>query len=165
MPSGKLRLRLPFPIPIEPFVVLALPLGKMLVMDKREELPVLAAKTGDATAWEQLFRRYRLPVYVYAFELLRNKQDAFDTVQETFLNATRYLTTEGNGRFHVASEVQITNRTKLSHRHGRLFFQTLSSLSSQGPKSGRSKTIEKDGVGFGRIDNGLFPIVVYWRFQ
>ncbi len=65
----------------------------MLTMDVREELPVQAAKNGDAEAWNVLFQRYRLPLYVYAFELLRDRQDALDIVQETFLNAIRYLST------------------------------------------------------------------------
>lgn len=63
----------------------------MLAVDEVEQLPVAAAREGNAAAWDALFRRYQLPLYVYVFELLRNEQTALDVVQETFINATRYL--------------------------------------------------------------------------
>src|SRR5215210_5838295 len=63
----------------------------MLAVDEVEQLPVAAARNGDAAAWDALFRRYQLPLYVYVMELLRNEQTALDVVQETFINATRYI--------------------------------------------------------------------------
>jgi RNA polymerase sigma-70 factor (ECF subfamily) len=64
----------------------------MLAVDEEvEQLPVAAARAGDAAAWDVLFRRYQLPLYVYAMELVRNEQTALDIVQEAFINATRYL--------------------------------------------------------------------------
>ncbi len=63
----------------------------MLAVAEDEQLPVAAARAGSAAAWDTLFRRYQLPLYVYVFELLRNEQTALDVVQETFINATRYL--------------------------------------------------------------------------
>jgi RNA polymerase sigma-70 factor, ECF subfamily len=60
-------------------------------VDPVEELPVAAAREGDAAAWHTLFRRYQLPLYVYVIELLHNEQTALDVVQETFINATRYI--------------------------------------------------------------------------
>ena len=63
----------------------------MLAVADDQQLPVAAARAGNAAAWDTLFRRYQLPLYVYVFELLRNEQTALDVVQETFINATRYL--------------------------------------------------------------------------
>ena len=63
----------------------------MLAVAEAEQLPVAAARTGDAAAWDTLFRRYQLPLYAYVVELLHNEQTALDVVQETFINATRYL--------------------------------------------------------------------------
>ena len=63
----------------------------MLAVAEVEQLPVAAARAGDTEAWDALFRRYQLPLYVYVFELLHNEQTALDVVQETFINATRYL--------------------------------------------------------------------------
>jgi len=72
----------------------------MLAVAEEEQLPVAAARAGDAAAWDALFRRYQLPLYVYVFELLRNEQTALDVVQETFINATRHLASlRADGKF------------------------------------------------------------------
>src|SRR5205085_4259423 len=63
----------------------------MLAVPGDDQLPVAAARAGDAAAWDALFRRFQLPLYVYVFELVRNEQTALDVVQETFINATRHL--------------------------------------------------------------------------
>jgi RNA polymerase sigma-70 factor, ECF subfamily len=63
----------------------------MLVVSECEQLPVAAARTGDAEAWNTLFKRYQLPLYSYVFELLHNEQASLDVVQESFINATRHI--------------------------------------------------------------------------
>ena len=65
----------------------------MLVVAEREQLPVADARAGDAEAWRTLFRRYRLPLYAYVFELLHDEQASLDLVQETFVNAFRHIDT------------------------------------------------------------------------
>ena len=56
-----------------------------------EQLPVPQARAGDPAAWDTLFRRYQLPLYVYVFELVREEQPALDLVQEAFIAATRHI--------------------------------------------------------------------------
>src|SRR5258705_13515822 len=63
----------------------------MLVVAEREQLPVQAARAGSTEAWDILFKRYQLPLYVYVFELVRDEQACLDIVQETFINAARYI--------------------------------------------------------------------------
>src|SRR6267154_4147577 len=63
----------------------------MLVVAEREQLPVPQARAGEPDAWDTLFRRYQLPLYVYVFELVHDEQTALDVVQETFINAARHL--------------------------------------------------------------------------
>jgi RNA polymerase sigma-70 factor, ECF subfamily len=63
----------------------------MLVVAEPEQLPVLQARAGDPAAWDTLFRRYQLPLYVYVFELVRDEQTSLDLVQETFIAAVRNL--------------------------------------------------------------------------
>jgi RNA polymerase sigma-70 factor (ECF subfamily) len=63
----------------------------MLVVSEREQLPVAEARTGDAAAWNTLFKRYQLPLYTYVFELLHDEQTALDVVQESFINAARHI--------------------------------------------------------------------------
>ena len=63
----------------------------MLAVPGDDQLPVAAARAGDSAAWDALFRRYQLPLYVYVFELLHHEQAALDAVQETFINAARHV--------------------------------------------------------------------------
>jgi RNA polymerase sigma-70 factor (ECF subfamily) len=63
----------------------------MLVVAEREQLPVPQAKAGDPEAWDILFRRYQLPLYVYVFELVHDEQTSLDLVQETFIAAVRHI--------------------------------------------------------------------------
>jgi RNA polymerase sigma-70 factor (ECF subfamily) len=63
----------------------------MLVASEREQLPVAAARAGDAEAWGALLARFRLPLYAYVFELVHQEQTALDIVQETFINAARHI--------------------------------------------------------------------------
>ena len=56
-----------------------------------EQLPVSSARAGEPAAWDTLFRRYQLPLYVYVFELVRDEQAGLDLVQETFIAAVRHL--------------------------------------------------------------------------
>jgi len=58
---------------------------------EREQLPVSQARAGEPAAWDTLFRRYQLPLYVYVFELVHDEQASLDLVQETFLAAVRHI--------------------------------------------------------------------------
>ncbi|MFV3037785.1 RNA polymerase sigma factor, partial [Klebsiella pneumoniae] len=63
----------------------------MLLVAEREQLPVAQARVGEPEAWDILFRRYQLPIYVYVFELVHDEQTSLDLVQETFIAATRHI--------------------------------------------------------------------------
>jgi RNA polymerase sigma-70 factor (ECF subfamily) len=63
----------------------------MLDMADPEQLPVPQARAGDPAAWDALFRRYQLPLYVYVFELTHNEQTSLDLVQETFIAAVKHI--------------------------------------------------------------------------
>jgi RNA polymerase sigma-70 factor (ECF subfamily) len=63
----------------------------MPVVAEQEHLPVRQARAGESEAWDVLFRRYQLPIYVYVFELVRHEQASLDIVQETFIAATRNI--------------------------------------------------------------------------
>ena len=63
----------------------------MLVVAETKKPPVREARAGESAAWETLFRRYQLPLYVYVFELVHHEQAALDIVQETFINACRNI--------------------------------------------------------------------------
>jgi RNA polymerase sigma-70 factor (ECF subfamily) len=56
-----------------------------------EQLPVPQARAGESAAWDTLFRRYQLPLYVYAVELIQSEPAALDIVQETFIAAVKHI--------------------------------------------------------------------------
>src|SRR5208282_3112837 len=64
---------------------------KMPAVAESEQLPVQQARDGKPEAWDTLFRRYQLPLYVYVFELVQNEQASLDIVQETFIAAARHI--------------------------------------------------------------------------
>ena len=63
----------------------------MPAMAESEQLPVQQAREGNPAAWDTLFRRYQLPLYVYVFELVHHEQTSLDIVQETFIAAARHI--------------------------------------------------------------------------
>jgi len=63
----------------------------MLQVLAPEPLPVAQARAGEPAAWDALFQRYQLPLYVFICELIRDEQASLDLVQETFLAAFRHL--------------------------------------------------------------------------
>jgi RNA polymerase sigma-70 factor (ECF subfamily) len=64
---------------------------KMPEVSAPEQLPVPQARDGEPAAWDALFRRYQLPLYVYVFELVHNEQTSLDIVQETFIAAVKNI--------------------------------------------------------------------------
>jgi RNA polymerase sigma-70 factor, ECF subfamily len=62
-----------------------------VVAAEKENLPVSQARAGNAQAWDALFKRYQLPLYVYIFQMVHNEQSSLDVVQEAFINAVRHI--------------------------------------------------------------------------
>ena len=54
---------------------------------------MLQLKTGDTNAFSELYEHYRPRVYRFAFKLLRDRDQAEDIVQETFLKAQKSIHT------------------------------------------------------------------------
>jgi RNA polymerase sigma-70 factor (ECF subfamily) len=52
---------------------------------------VVRAREGDVTAFEDLVRRYRVPVYRIAMRILNDPCSAADTAQEAFVTAWQRL--------------------------------------------------------------------------
>src|SRR5207244_13606665 len=90
----------------------------MLVVAEPEQLPVQQARAGDTAAWDILFRRYQLPLYVYVFELVHDEQTSLDLVQESFINAARHIGSLredakfGSWLFGIAHQKRIERRPK-----------------------------------------------------
>ena len=59
----------------------------MLVSEWTTEKLVHAAQRGDADAYSLLIARHRALVFAYAFAQLRDREEAEDVAQETFVRA------------------------------------------------------------------------------
>ena len=65
-----------------------------------DEALVATAKTGDESAFEALFRRYRPRIFALALRYLRVREEAEDIVQQTFQKTFLYLNNfEGKSTF------------------------------------------------------------------
>jgi RNA polymerase sigma-70 factor (ECF subfamily) len=72
----------------------------MPLVAEPEQLPVPQARAGDLAAWDVLFKRYQMPLYVYIHEMVHDEQTSLDIVQETFISAARHLgSLRGDARF------------------------------------------------------------------
>ena len=56
-----------------------------------DEILVKIFLDGDEDAFTQLFERYRLRIYIIAFQIIRNSEDAKDVTQEIFIKIYRSL--------------------------------------------------------------------------
>lgn len=96
----------------------------MLGVAEREQLPVPQARAGDPAAWDTLFRRYQLPLYVYVIELVHQEQTSLDLVQETFIAAARHIAglredaKFGSWLFGIAHQKCIQRWRKEKHETG-----------------------------------------------
>ncbi len=60
------------------------------MQNMRDEELMLEYQKGEMRAMDELLRRYKNPVYRYAFRLCANEAEAQDTAQETFLRVHQY---------------------------------------------------------------------------
>jgi len=89
------------PVPSLP-VALSLKARKNMrasALETESEL-IRRALDGDQTAYNLLVRRYDRMVYSLAIQMVRNREDALEVAQDTFLKAFRFLSTyRGESRF------------------------------------------------------------------
>lgn len=70
--------------------------------DAEDRAWVEAARSGDRQAFGRLVDRYQRRVYALAFGILRNREDAWDAAQESFVKAYRNLDRfEGGSAFYT----------------------------------------------------------------
>ena len=69
-----------------------------------EDVLILLAKDGNESAFRSLYERFREPIYLLAYRYTRNREEAEDILQETFIKAFRHIDTfrnERDGRFQA----------------------------------------------------------------
>jgi Sigma-70 region 2 len=69
-----------------------------------EEKAIHLAQCGDASRFEQLYRKYNRYVYALCLRMTKNAAEAEDLTQEAFLQAFRKIHTfRSESRLHVAA--------------------------------------------------------------
>lgn len=68
-------------------------------MPDDEDILVSKARINDRDAWERLWAKYRRLLFSIALGILYSRADAEEVLQETFLNAFRFLPTFKGGSF------------------------------------------------------------------
>jgi RNA polymerase sigma-70 factor (ECF subfamily) len=65
--------------------------GRYFVKEENDATLVLRCRKGERHAFERLVIRYQKPVFNLAMRMLRNRQDALDVAQTTFLKAFEHV--------------------------------------------------------------------------
>jgi len=101
------------------------------------------ARTGDKAAFEELVRLYEKRLYYAALSILGNTTDAEDAVQDTFVNAYRFLKYfKGESTFYTwVSRIMINNCRRTFKRKKR-WYQVLTGYSDDKNKYG-DELVEK----------------------
>lgn len=92
-----------------------------IAVARREGL-VARARRGDQRAWRQLFERDRERVYRVAYRVLLDREEALDTVQETFLKAFENLDrlSDDTGWFAWLRTIAVNGAMDRARQGGRL---------------------------------------------
>lgn len=75
------------------------------------------AKSGDTAAFTDLVRRYEDTVYRFAFKVCRDRDQAAEALQDTFINVYRKLESfDGKSKFSTWLYTIVTNNCLMSQR-------------------------------------------------
>ena len=78
------------------------------------------AKTGDKNAFTDLVRRYEDTVYRFAFKVCRDREQAAEALQDTFINVYRKLDSfDGKSKFSTWLYTIVTNNCLMKQRRRR----------------------------------------------
>jgi RNA polymerase sigma-70 factor, ECF subfamily len=110
--------------------------------------------SGNRTALDELFRRYRLAAYRVAYRLLGNEADALDAVQEGFVKALTHLHGfQGRSSFKTWLLRVVSNASlDLGRQRGRREALSLDAAPADEVSSPRLLTADESGRGLERAD-------------
>ena len=82
---------------------------------------IAAAKDGDHRAFTDLVRRYEDTVYRFSFKVCRDERKAAETLQDTFINVYRKLSTfDGKSKFSTWLFTIVSNNCLMKNRRRKL---------------------------------------------
>jgi len=91
-------------------------------MERTDELLLKAYREGDETAFPELLRRYKAPLFGYLMRMARNQEMAEDLFQETFLRVFEKAHTFRAGAtfkswlYTIATRIAIDHQRRSKHR-------------------------------------------------
>lgn len=86
-----------------------------------DALLLAKAKSGDQKAFAQLVRQYEQMVYSFSFKVCRDKDQAEETLQDTFVNVFRKLNQfDGKAKFSTWLYSIVTNNCMMKRRKTKL---------------------------------------------
>ncbi|OGF48864.1 MAG: hypothetical protein A2231_08540 [Candidatus Firestonebacteria bacterium RIFOXYA2_FULL_40_8] len=101
------------------------------------------AKGGDKAAFEELVRLYEKRLYYAALGILRNESDAQDAVQDSFVNAYRFLKHfKGESSFYTWISSIMINNCRRTFKRKKRWYQVLTGYSDDKNKFG-AELVEK----------------------
>jgi RNA polymerase sigma-70 factor, ECF subfamily len=82
---------------------------------------ISAARGGDHKAFTELVRRYEDTVYRFSYKVCRDKEKASETMQDTFINVFRKLSSfDGKSKFSTWLFSIVTNNCLMKHRRTKM---------------------------------------------
>lgn len=79
------------------------------------------ARSGDRKAFDRLFRRYEETIFSFAFKVCRDRNDAEETLQDTYVNVFRGLKNfDGRSKFSTWLYSIVANNCLMKRRRGKL---------------------------------------------
>jgi RNA polymerase sigma-70 factor (ECF subfamily) len=90
-------------------------------VSKEETDLIKRARTGDERAFTELVQRYEDMIYSFSYKVCRNKEKAEETLQDTFINVYKNLSSfRGGSKFSTWLYSIVTNNCLMKHRKRKL---------------------------------------------
>ncbi|HLF14710.1 MAG TPA: sigma-70 family RNA polymerase sigma factor [Bacteroidota bacterium] len=79
------------------------------------------ARSGDSESFNRLFRKYEDTIFSFAFKVCRDRNDAGETLQDTYVNVFRNLKQfDGRSKFSTWLYSIVVNNCLMKRRRGKL---------------------------------------------
>ncbi len=96
-------------------------ISRQINEDQNELSLIQKARNGDQRAFTELIRRYEDMVYNFSYKVCRNKEKAEQTLQDTFINVYKNISSfRGNSKFSTWLYTIVTNNCLMSRRKRKL---------------------------------------------
>lgn len=121
--------------------------NKDLSLDELDARLLAKAKAGDHKAFTQLVRQYEQMVYSFSFKVCRDKEQAEETLQDTFVNVFKKLKQfDGKSKFSTWLYSIVTNNCMMKRRRTKLERASVSIHEPRMPEHSHGEETEDTGA-------------------